>query len=150
MYAFRYSPSTSTWLYSPSSPCSSSASWKQAVPKNWAILIPIFLLNWLAILIERGGALTVSVWGGWCFQGRFGGMFVLGEAHWPPRMGQFPKAGADLSLPPRNVPTLLLSQPQGLLWVSYAPLHVRPNLITGDKVLQSRPLKVLYKDAALK
>lgn len=45
---------------------------------------------------------------------------------------------------------LLLSQPQGLLWVSYAPLHVRLNLITGDKVLQSRPLKVLYKDAALK
>lgn len=38
----------------------------------------------------------------------------------------------------------------GLLWVSYAPLHVRLNLITRDKVLQSRPLKVLYKDAALK
>lgn len=65
-------------------------------------------------------------------------------------MRPFPKAGDGVPLPPRNVPMLLLSQPQGLLWVSYAPLHVRLNLITGDKVLQSRPLKVLYKDAALK
>lgn len=49
-----------------------------------------------------------------------------------------------------GLPALLLSQPQGLLWVSYALLYVRLNLIIGDKVLQSRPLKVLYKDAALK
>lgn len=31
-----------------------------------------------------------------------------------------------------------------------APLHVRQNVIIKDKVIQSRPLKVLYKDAGLK
>lgn len=140
MCAFRCSRSTSTCPCFPPFPSPSSARWTWAIPQDWATLILVGLIDYWSRWNKREPFLSGSR--------EVFSRVVQGDASFcrsslTPGMGQcilrqqpeFP------SHPETCLPVFLLPQPQGFRWVSYAPLHVRLNLITRDKVLQSRPLK---------